>query len=82
MEQEERKLQVVKKREEDKREQHLRNIEEAKKVIVEEDSSLPIPKVVKIKDCAQYHGQRVKVHVMFGLVFSFPMNKFSTCIDL
>ena len=73
MDQEERKLQVVRKREEDNREQHRRNIEEAKKVIVEEDASLPIPKVVKMKDCAQYHGQRVKVHNMFGLVFSFPI---------
>ncbi|XP_075443173.1 asparagine--tRNA ligase, cytoplasmic isoform X2 [Ascaphus truei] len=38
-----------------------KNLEEAKKIIIQNDSSLPAPVTVKIRELEAYRGQRVKV---------------------
>lgn len=51
--------------EEEHAEQRLKNLEEAKKIVIEEDTSLPKAKPIKISQCKQYRDERVKV---FGWV--------------
>ncbi|KAG6465519.1 hypothetical protein O3G_MSEX015202, partial [Manduca sexta] len=49
------------KAEDENNEKRLQNLEEAKKVVIEEDKSLPQAKVVKISEAGDYRGQRVCV---------------------
>ncbi|CAF1173890.1 unnamed protein product [Adineta steineri] len=48
-------------REEKERPQREKNIEEARKIIITEDTSLPTAKAHKIKALQNQHGERVKV---------------------
>lgn len=43
-------------------EKRVKNLEEAKEIIIEEDKSLPIAKCIKILDCKKFEGSRVKIH--------------------
>lgn len=60
-----RKMEDQKKREAEKAAQHEKNLEEAKKIIIEEDKSLPAAKKIKIRDSTSHRDQRVKI---FGWV--------------
>lgn len=59
--QEKRKAEDREKREAEKAAQHEKNLEEAKKIIIEEDKSLPIAKRIKIRDTKDHREQRVKL---------------------
>ncbi|CAF1173940.1 unnamed protein product [Adineta steineri] len=62
---EKRKEKAAAERKEKERPQRQKNIEEARKVIITEDTSLPTAKAHKIKALQNQHGERVKV---FGWV--------------
>jgi len=63
--QEKRKLENLKKQEAEKSAQHEKNLEEAKKIVIEEDKSLPAPKRIKVRDTTANRDNRVKI---FGWV--------------
>ncbi|CAH0390474.1 unnamed protein product [Bemisia tabaci] len=50
------------KREDEKAEQRAKNIEEAKKIKLQEDSTLPPAKLVKIFGLEKHRGERVKIY--------------------
>lgn len=54
----------LKKLQEDE-EKHLKNLEEAKAIIIEEDKSLPQGARVKINQCSEYRDKRIQI---FGWV--------------
>ncbi|XP_071964807.1 asparagine--tRNA ligase, cytoplasmic-like [Antedon mediterranea] len=58
---EQRKQADREKKEAEKAEQRERNLEEAKKVTIEEDSSLPKAEVIKIRDATKKRDVRIKV---------------------
>jgi len=60
--QEKRKLEGLKKREEEKAALHAKNLEEAKNIVIEEDKSLPAPIQIKIRDTVENREKRVKIH--------------------
>lgn len=60
--QEKRKLEDQKKREAEKAAQHEKNLEEAKKITIEEDKSLPAAIRIKIRDTEPHRGKRVKIY--------------------
>ncbi|XP_065223105.1 asparagine--tRNA ligase, cytoplasmic [Planococcus citri] len=43
-------------------EKRLKNLEDAKKITINEDTSLPEAKLIKIKDCVNYESKRIKVY--------------------
>lgn len=43
-------------------EKRSKNLEEAKSIVIEEDTSLPEAKLIKIKDAKGYRGKRVKLY--------------------
>lgn len=53
------------KREAEDQERREKNLEEAKKIVIEQDMSLPEPKQIKLRDCGQTRNVRVKI---FGWV--------------
>jgi asparaginyl-tRNA synthetase len=38
-----------------------KNLEDAKKIVIEMDASLPVATTIKIRDCAKHHDKRVKI---------------------
>ncbi|CAB3375293.1 Hypothetical predicted protein [Cloeon dipterum] len=50
------------KREEEDADKRNKNLEEAKKITLKEDASLPVATKTKIQACEQYRGSRVKVY--------------------
>ncbi|KAL7641929.1 UNVERIFIED_CONTAM: hypothetical protein RMT77_007803 [Armadillidium vulgare] len=60
-----KKLEARKKKENEDAEKRAKLIEEAKKIQIKQDLSLPEAKVIKIRDGKEYRGQRVKI---FGWV--------------
>ncbi|XP_031557265.1 asparagine--tRNA ligase, cytoplasmic-like isoform X2 [Actinia tenebrosa] len=59
---EKRKSQEREKKEAEKSEQREKNLEEAKKVTIKEDESLPAAKKIKIRDTFSQREQRVKIY--------------------
>nr|QBH73673.1 aspartyl-tRNA synthetase [Eurycantha calcarata] len=49
------------KKEEEDLEKRAKNLEEAKKIVIKEDSNLPKAICVKIHNCVDYRGKRVKI---------------------
>lgn len=60
--QEKRKAEDRAKKEAEKAAQHEKNLEEAKKVIIEEDKTLPAAKTIKVRDTVNFRNQRIKIH--------------------
>ncbi|XP_063229759.1 asparagine--tRNA ligase, cytoplasmic [Bacillus rossius redtenbacheri] len=50
------------KKEDEDLEKRTKNLEDAKKIIIKEDTNLPKAESVKICKCVDYRGKRVKVH--------------------
>lgn len=61
-EQDKRKQENKKKQEAEKAAQHEKNLEEAKKIVIEEDKSLPVAKKIKIRDTPANRTERVKIN--------------------
>ncbi|XP_028416004.1 asparagine--tRNA ligase, cytoplasmic-like isoform X1 [Dendronephthya gigantea] len=59
--QEQRKSEKREEKEAEKAEQRAKNLEEAKQIVIEEDSSLPKALKIKIRDAANHRDQRVKI---------------------
>lgn len=60
--QEVKKMEKAKQKEEEDEARRIKNLEEAKLIKVFEDETLPTAKLVKIRDCEEKRGERVKIY--------------------